>query len=147
MSDESFEYRMVKCPQCGSATAFELGSCRVCRTELKASNTANYFLLGVGGALLLVVFLSMLIYVTRDTAIGGVLVLAIAGLSALVSVVGYIWMVVAAFQVSSMWGLAVIFIPLAHLGFLYKHTDRALMPFILSVFSLVLLFIASFALP
>lgn len=86
-------------------------------------------------------------YLTRGTAIGAVLALSILALSTLVSFVGYIWLVIAAFNVSGMWGVACLAVPIAQLGFLYKHTDRALVPFTLSVFSLILLLIASFALP
>ncbi len=143
----SFEYRMVKCPRCGSSSALEYGSCQKCGQELKASNTANMFLLGAGGAVFIVALMSLLIFLTRDTALGGILALSVIGLSVLVAIIGNIWLIIAAFRVDVMWGMACFFIPLAQLVFLYKHTDRAIVPFMLSVFSLILLLIASFALP
>jgi hypothetical protein len=124
-----------------------MGHCQRCGAELKPSNNASMILFGVGGALMVVVALGALIFLTRGTEIGGYLTLAVLGLSLIVSLVGSIWLIIAAFQVSGMWGIACMFFPLAQLWFLYKHTDRALIPFTLSILSLVLVFIASFALP
>ncbi|MFZ0547913.1 MAG: hypothetical protein WAM60_20880 [Candidatus Promineifilaceae bacterium] len=143
----TFHYRMVRCSHCGAATAYEFGTCRRCGRELKQPKTGRNFLLGFLGAVLIVAFLSLLIYLTRDTTIGVVLAVGIAALSGVVSIISYFWLIIAAFRVSGEWGLACIFIPLAQLFFLYKHTDRALIPVILNIFSIVLLLIASFALP
>lgn len=143
----SFDYRMVKCSHCGSSSALEFGVCQRCGHELKGSNTASIFVLGIGGGIFIIVLMSLLIYLTRGTTLGGILVISVAALSLLAALVSNIWLIIAAFRVDAMWGLACLFIPIAQLGFLYKHADRAIIPFTLSVFSIVLLFVASFALP
>jgi len=51
----------------------------------------------------------------------------------LFAAVGNIWLIVAAFRQSIVWGLSVLFIPFALLVFLFKHWDPAKQPFLLSV--------------
>lgn len=144
MSADSFDYRMVKCSHCGSYSALELGICNRCGHELKGSNTAKMILLAFGGALFFIAVLSLLLYVTRGSDLGAILVIMVYALSAIVGLIGYIWLVVAAFQVGGMWGVACVFIPLAQLVFLYKYTDRAVIPFSLNLFSTVLILITVF---
>jgi hypothetical protein len=50
----------------------------------------------------------------------------------LVSIIGSIWMLIAAVRVSILWFLAVIFIPGAFLVFAVRHWDVAKKPFLLS---------------
>ena len=66
----SFDYQMVRCPRCGSSSALEYGNCQKCGQELKASNTANFFLLGIGAAVIIITLMSLLIYLTRGTVLG-----------------------------------------------------------------------------
>jgi hypothetical protein len=142
----SYDYRLVKCSRCGSTSALEFGACRVCGKKLKASNTASIFMLVAGIGVLLMGGFAVLVYLTRGTSLGGFIILSVLGLSMLMSVISYIWLLVAAFRVSGMWGFACIALPFAQLAFLYKYTDRAILPVSLNFFSLLILLIARFAL-
>lgn len=142
----TYDYRLVKCSRCGSTSALEFGRCRVCGNKLKASNTASIFMLVAGIGVLFIGGFGVLVYLTRGTTLGGFLVLGVLGLSALVSTISYFWLIIAAFRVSGMWGFACIVVPFAPLAFLYKHTDRAILPVSLNIFSLIILLIARFAL-
>jgi hypothetical protein len=143
----SFNYRMVKCSRCGSTSALEYGICQRCGHQLKKPNTASMFVLGVGAAALVIALMSLVIYLTRDTVIGGLLTIGIAVLSIIFSIGAYIWFVVNAFRASPMWGMAVIFLPTAQIAFVYKHADKAIVPFSLFVLGVILALIASFYLP
>ena len=141
----SFNYRMVKCSRCGATSALEYGICQRCGHELKKPNSAFVFLMGFAAAVSVIVALGLLMYLTQGTVLGDFLAIGILIISSLVSIVSYIWLIVAAFRVSGLWGIAVIFFPIAQLGFLYKYTDRALVPFTLSFVSLILLLISGYA--
>lgn len=61
------------------------------------------------------------------------MVLGLLVFACLVSLVGGVMMLVAAFRESALWGLAVMFIPFASFVFLFLHWDRAKTPFLVSL--------------
>lgn len=67
------------------------------------------------------------------------LLLIIAGV--IISLIGGIWFLIAAFQESVLWGLACLFVPIASLFFLMSHSDKALNPFLMSFGGGVLFYI------
>ena len=59
----------------------------------------------------------------------GILALIVALLGFLLMGVGGIWFLIAAFRVSALWGIAVLFLPFANIFFLIKHWVDAKRPF------------------
>jgi hypothetical protein len=64
---------------------------------------------------------------------------ALVGLGALVSAVGGVMLLIAAFRVSVLWGLAVIFVPLAQLVFVITHWREAKKAFLVQVLGCALI--------
>ncbi len=60
-------------------------------------------------------------------------------LAALLLVVGYVWMVIAAFRVNLPWGLLVVFVPIMPLMFLLVHWEAARKPFFCALAGLIAL--------
>jgi hypothetical protein len=75
------------------------------------------------------------------------LVIILLGLAVLVALAGSIWLIVLAFQRRVLWGLAVLFIPLANLVFTVIDWPNAKRPFLLSLLSIPLCLGAWFAVP
>ena len=65
-------------------------------------------------------------------------------LGIIISVVGGIWFLVAAFKVSIGWGIACLFLPFVQLIFLFVHWKEARKPFAVGVLSMGVLFVAAF---
>lgn len=143
----SFDYRMVKCSRCGSTSALEYGICQRCGYQLKKPTAGRNIMVILIFAFLIIGILTVSIYLLRGTIIGEFLAVITLLLSAIVAIVGYIWLIIAAFRVSALWGLGCIFFPIVQYVFLYKYTDRAIIPFSLSFFSTILVLIAYYALP
>ncbi len=61
------------------------------------------------------------------------LLIALAYGGGIISLIGGLWLLIAAFQQSILWGLAVLFVPLAEFIFIIMHWDRAAWPFIVSL--------------
>ena len=56
--------------------------------------------------------------------------------------VGGIWLLVAAFQESVLWGLALFFFPgIVSIAFLILHPERAWRPFMLQIVGVVMFFV------
>jgi uncharacterized membrane protein len=71
----------------------------------------------------------------------GILGLLLVIVGGIISLIGGIWFLIAAFQESVLWGLACMLVPLASLLFLIFHSNRALNPFLLSFGGGVLFYI------
>ena len=56
-------------------------------------------------------------------------------------IVGQIWMAIRAFQCSWMWGIAILFIPMAGAAFLFGRWRYARTPFLVNVSGLLLVLI------
>jgi hypothetical protein len=61
-------------------------------------------------------------------------------LGAILSIVGWIWLVVVAFKTGVWWGLGTLFIPLVGLIFAIMHWSEAKVPFLVSIVGSVLLY-------
>ncbi len=68
----------------------------------------------------------------------------VGGLGIVISAVGGIWFLVAAFKVSVLWGLLCLFVPLAQIVFLITHWKEVRKPFAICLLSMGLLFAAAF---
>ncbi len=75
------------------------------------------------------------------------LALCIVGLGTLICLVSGIWSIVVAFQRHIFWGLAVLFIPLANLVFLFVAWAEAKKPFLIGVVGMFIGLIGVFAIP
>lgn len=73
-----------------------------------------------------------------------IIVIIISALGILLSVIGSIWFYVEAFRQDVVWGFACLFIPFATLVFLFKYTERVLMPTGLSFLGIICLVAAQF---
>lgn len=68
----------------------------------------------------------------------GALVMVLMAVGFLLLMIGGIVFLVKAFQVSVLWGLAVLFIPFASLVFLFKYWEEARKPFLAQLLGLIL---------
>ncbi len=75
------------------------------------------------------------------------LALILFGIGVLVALASSVWFLVVAFQRSVWWGLAVFFLPLANLVFLFCAWAEAKRPFLLGLGSVALFAVGFFALP
>lgn len=73
--------------------------------------------------------------------------LSLLGLGLLIALISNVWFLVVAFQRSVLWGLAVFFLPLANLVFLFHAWAEAKRPFQLGLASLIFFAAGFFALP
>ena len=62
----------------------------------------------------------------------------------ILSVVGGIWFLVAAFKVNIKWGLLCLFLAPAQLVFLFKHWKEARKPFAVGLLAIVVIFVGVF---
>lgn len=62
----------------------------------------------------------------------------------LIGCIAGIWLLIEAFRVSILWGLASLFIPVVPLVFVILHWDRARKPFLWSLLGAVLIIVPSF---
>lgn len=60
-------------------------------------------------------------------------------LGLVISFIGGVWFIIAAFQDSLAWGLLCLFLPITSFLFLILHADRAFKPFFVSLFGTLLL--------
>jgi hypothetical protein len=74
----------------------------------------------------------------------GALGMILMVLGVTIGLVGYIWIVVIAFDESILWGLGSLFIGLVALIFVLMHWDRAAKPFLINLAGCALLFLGSF---
>ncbi len=73
--------------------------------------------------------------------------LGIVGIGFLISFVGGIMFLIAAFRESVLWGLAVIFVPFASLAFLIIHWQEAKKAFLLQIVGVILSIMAAVLMP
>jgi hypothetical protein len=73
----------------------------------------------------------------------GILALIITVLGFLMMAVGSVWFLIAAFRVSALWGIAVLFLPFANIFFLIKHWYDAKRPFQYQFLGFLMLIIGS----
>lgn len=71
---------------------------------------------------------------------------ALLALGGVISIVGSVWFLIVAFQESVLWGLVVLFFPLASLVFLFVHADRAFAPFLVQIWGVAMVFLGAFVL-
>ena len=64
-----------------------------------------------------------------------------------IALVGNIWYIIAAFQVTVWWGLGVLFIPLVELIFLFAHWPNAKRPFLVSLVGSLIAYGGIFIIP
>lgn len=69
----------------------------------------------------------------------GIVAFALAGLGWLISAVGGVWLLVAAFRTSLLWGFLTLFVPLAGIVFVFAHWDEAKRPFLVSLAGIAVL--------
>ncbi len=62
----------------------------------------------------------------------------------LIASIGGIWLLIRAFKVSVLWGLACIFIPFAYLFWLIQHWESGKHPFFVQILGIVLFFLGYF---
>ena len=72
-----------------------------------------------------------------------ILAITILAIAALFSLIAGIWFLVVAFKEHILWGLAVIFLPLAALIFLIMHWEEAKRPFLLNLLSIILIILGA----
>jgi hypothetical protein len=68
-------------------------------------------------------------------------ILIILGLIALIG--GHIWLIVAAFNTNTLWGFAVLLMPIASLAFLIKQWQRAVNPFFIQFIGLLVMLLGA----
>ena len=72
-----------------------------------------------------------------------ILVYVLLAVAVVVSTIAGIWLLIEAFRVHVLWGLALIFFPILGIVFVIMHWDTARKPFLLNLLSL-LIFLAAF---
>ncbi|NES20628.1 MAG: hypothetical protein F6K41_17280 [Symploca sp. SIO3E6] len=70
-----------------------------------------------------------------------ILAAGLAMIGTILAVVGYIWLLVAAFQKSLLWGFGSLFVPCVSWIFVITHWNKASEPFLVQIIGSVLLVI------
>jgi hypothetical protein len=76
-----------------------------------------------------------------------ILFFILIGAALIINLVASIWFLVAAFRESILWGLAILFLPVAGIVFLIMHWDEVRTPFLLNLLAIMLFVISFFVLP
>jgi len=68
-------------------------------------------------------------------------------LAMILSMVGSIWLIIAAFREHILWGLAVLLLPIASLVFVITHWEEARIPFFINLASIGIFVVGIFSMP
>jgi hypothetical protein len=150
----------VKCIGCGLINGQEESSCKRCGTRLTSNGihdkqplprspwrTENPLWAGSVKVLVIAAAACLLLALFRQTLGSGLssplgMILKVIGVG--VAFVGGLSLLIAAFRISVLWGIASLFIPFVSLVFVIVHWPNAKRPFAINALGLIIMFAGFF---